>query len=338
MKKNKTDELNKRICFLSALLCVILCAGLLSGCGKSGDEEESTGTLADENETEMNDNAIITTVEWNGKTYKYNSDLINILFLGIDNTDLISAEDIVPGASGQSDCIILLSLNTETEQATILQINRNTMTSIDIYEIGGSYSRSITAQLCLQYAYCTGGAKSCRAVVTTVSELLYGLDIDGYFALDIEGLPEINDALGGVYVTCSYDYTYLDESYTEGATVYLEGEAAQKFVQYRDITEFNSVEGRMYRQVDYVSALLTTMDSSSGSDLYELLSPYLDTYVVTDLTAEELKAMKNYEYLTDSVLYLPGETTEGEEYEEYYVDEEELQNLIIETFYVEVED
>ena len=313
-----------------AIIAVVFVPTLNSSSESADTDDETTYSSS------SNDNQIITTVEWEGETYKYNTSLINILFLGIDKSDSISL-NYIPGNAGQSDCIILLSLNTETQQAAILQINRNTMTAIDIYDTSGNLTETITAQICLQYAYSTGNEASCRAVKTTVSELLYGLNIDGYFALDIDGVPEINDALGGIYVTMSYDYTYLDESYTAGATVLLEGEAAQTFVQYRDTEEFNSVEGRMYRQVDYVTALITSMNSSSGADLYEILSPYLDTYVITDLDADELKAMKNYEYLTDSVLYLPGETIMGDEYEEFYVDEEEIQDLIIQNFYVKVE-
>ena len=320
-----------------------LCAALflLPGCSACSTDTEEASADADtsaETETQSQSQAVSNTVEWNGKTYTYNTSLTNILFLGIDKSDDISNEDYIPGAAGQSDCIMILSLNEETEEATILQINRNTMTSIDIYDAAGNYSESIIGQLCLQYAYDIGGKSSCWATKKTVGELLYGVDIDGYFALDVSGVPEINDSLGGVEVTCSYDYTDLDESYTAGTTVLLEGTAAQKFVQYRDITVFNSVQERMYRQVDYVTALIATLSGRSGSAVYDLISPYLDTYILTDMTADEMNALKNYTYLTDDVLYLPGETVMGEEYEEFYVDEEELQDLIIQTFYVEVTD
>lgn len=92
----------------------------------------------------------------------------------------------------------------------------------------------------------------------------------------------------------------------------------------------------MHRQVEYITAMLDTVRNTGGRQLYDILSPYLDTYIVTDMDAEQLNAFASYEYLTDDVSYLPGETVQGEIYEEFYVDEEALQDEIIHTFYKEV--
>ena len=66
------------------------------------------------------------TVEWNGKKYTYNNNLINILFLGIDK-DMDLDTSYMPSDAGQADCIMLLSLDKETKEGRILQINRNTI-------------------------------------------------------------------------------------------------------------------------------------------------------------------------------------------------------------------
>lgn len=322
------------ICFLTAAVLLLPAAGLLTGCGQ---QEEAASEASAETET-VSQAVSSYDLEYNGKYYDYNRDLTNILFLGIDKSDVIDTEYEMPGDAGQSDCIILLSLNDETQEGMILQINRNTMVELDLYDSAGSYAESLTGQIALQYAYSTGGSKSCYAAKKKIQELLYGLQIDGYLALDVSGIPEINDALGGVEVTCSYDYTDIDSAYTEGSTVQLEGETAQTFVQYRDTTVFNSVEDRMHRQVDYVTGLITTMNHSGGEDLYDILEPYFDTYIISDLQADEMNALKNYTYLTDDVLYLPGETQMGEKYEEFYTDADALQELIIETFYTEVDE
>ena len=76
------------------------------------------------------------TIEWNGKRYTYNNNLINILFLGIDHANDIDTS-YMPGDAGQADCIMLLSLDKETKEGRILQINRNTMTQIDTYDSTG---------------------------------------------------------------------------------------------------------------------------------------------------------------------------------------------------------
>ena len=124
------------------------------------------------------------TIEWNGKRYTYNNNLINILFLGIDHANDIDTS-YMPGDAGQADCIMLLSLDKETKEGRILQINRNTMTQIDTYDSTGSAFGTVNAQLATQYAYCIGGSRSCWATEKTVKKLLYNLPISGYFALSV---------------------------------------------------------------------------------------------------------------------------------------------------------
>lgn len=93
----------------------------------------------------------------------YNTALTNILFLGIDTEDPIE-NTYAPGDAGQADCIMLLSLNDETQEATIIQINRNTMTALDVYDRSGNYLKTLDGQLCLQYAYSIGGTSSSWAM------------------------------------------------------------------------------------------------------------------------------------------------------------------------------
>lgn len=326
MRKKMIRMKNNKIRILPVLsLAIVL---LAAGCGK---QKTTSPKLSVTEQSQAIDN----TLEWKGRRYTYNTDLTNILFLGVDKEDVIDSE-YVPGEAGQSDCIMLLSLNEETKEARILQMNRNTMTELDIYDMSGNYLRSTEGQLALQYAYNIGGSRSCWAVKKTVQELLYGLSIDGYFAMDMSGIPKINDALGGVDIVMKEDYSQIDPSFTEGSTVHLAGAAAQKFVRYRDTNEFNSVENRMRRQTDYVAAMISTMKGKGGGELYDVLSPYLDTYIITDLDADRLNALSSYDYLTDEVEYLPGEAAKGEVYEEFYLNEEKLQDLLIRMFYEEV--
>lgn len=313
---------------ITGMLTLCLASGLLSGCGKKDVEASET--------SERQSQADANTVEWKGKKYTYNTELTNILFLGVDKAEQIN-DSYAPGNAGQADCIMLLSLDESAKQARILQINRNTMTEVDIYDVSGNYYTSMDSQLATQYGYSIGGASSSWAMEKTVSELLYNVPIDGYFSMDMSGIAEINDALGQVTVTMADDYTQIDPSFQKGASVKLTGEQAEEFLRYRDTDEFNSNEGRMHRQVEYVTAMLDTVRSAGSRQLYDILSPYLDTYIVTDMDADQLNAFASYEYLTDEVSYLPGETVQGEIYEEFYVDEEALQDQIIQTFYKEVE-
>lgn len=322
--KNRIFRRSINLIFAGAVVSALIFS---NGCGKKTESAEA--------DTAVQSQAVDNAVEWNGKKYIYNDNLINILFLGVDKSEPMD-DTYAPGEAGQSDCVMLLSLDTETKEGRILQINRNTMTQIDIYDKSGNYMDSMEGQLALQYAYDIGGSSSCWAVKKTVEELLYGLSIDGYFALDMEGIPQINDALGGVDVLMKQDYTMIDPSFTEGNTVHLEGEMARRFVRYRDMEEFNSVQNRMERQVDYITAMIDSMKNAGGQKLYDVLSPYLDTYIMTNMDAEQLNALTGFTYLTEEVEYLPGEMKQGEVYEEYYVDDELLQDLLFQMFYTEI--
>ncbi len=276
-------------------------------------------------------------IEYNGKTYEYNSNLTNILFLGIDKADDID-KTYMPGEAGQADCIMILSLDQNTKEANIWQINRNAMTEVDLYDISGNAYKTIKKQLATQYAYCIGGSRSCWATEQTVAKMLYDLPIDGYVSLSVEGISEINDALGGVKVTMTEADELVDSSFVAGTDVVLKGDWAETYVRRRDITVFDSVTDRMRRQTTYITAMISQMKNKSGSSLYDTLSPFLDNYILTDLDAKELEALKNYQYKTDDIHYLPGETSMGEKYEEFNIDETSLQEMLIENFYTEVED
>ena len=230
------------------------------------------------------------TIEWNGKRYTYNNNLINILFLGIDHANDIDTS-YMPGDAGQADCIMLLSLDKETKEGRILQINRNTMTQIDTYDSTGSAFGTVNAQLATQYAYCIGGSRSCWATEKTVKRLLYNLPISGYFALSVDGIPEINDALGGVTVEMTEEDAAINPSFEAGKEVCLKGADAENYVRYRDTNVFNSNEGRMQRQVKYVTALIKNARSHGGSALYNLISPFLDKYIETDLDGDQIDAL-----------------------------------------------
>ena len=66
--------------------------------------------------------------------------------------------------------------------------------------------------------------------------------------------------------------------------------------------------------------------------LYQTVLDALDDHITTDLSAEDLKNLSEYE-LTDTET-LPGEVAEGERHDEFYVDEDALEQLIVELFYL----
>ena len=56
--------------------------------------------------------------------------------------------------------------------------------------------------------------------------------------------------------------------------------------------------------------------------------------MATDLSADQINQLGRYEFLEDETEYLQGEMKQGE-HDEFYVDEENLQEILIKMFYIE---
>lgn len=279
--------------------------------------------------TEPSDNAQI---YHNGVAYEYNTELKTLLFLGVDKRETELNEHL-SGRGGQSDCILLFIIDPSKETIKTLQISRDTMTDVEIYDINGEPRGTETMQLTLQYAYGDGKERSCRLTRDAVSRILYGVDIDSYFAMNLEGFSTATDLVGGVDITVPEDYTDIDPAFVKGETVHLDGALAQKYVQTRDITVLGSNDSRMERQTQFLEALAEKMMKNGGNVVsYTKLYTELQDYIVTDMNADDLAKMSDYEFT--GTVKAPGETRAGEEHDEFYMDEDALYELILELFYV----
>lgn len=280
----------------------------------------------------QNTNAAIT---YRGKDYRYNNNLINILFMGVDTKAEVTLKD-TPGIAGQADCIMVLSMDRESKQTRILQISRDSMTDVDLYDVNGNYYTSVYAQIATQYAYGNGKESSCWAMKKTVSEMLLDLPIAAYISVNIDAIHVINDAVGGVTLTVLEDYTDIDPDFIKDTTITLTGEQAEKYVRSRDTDKRGSNNDRMRRQAQYIPELIRTVKEQVGisGDYYDRFYPLLSPYLVTDLSADQIDELAEYSLDEEEILYVPGEVRDGEKYEEFSIDEEALTELLISTFYL----
>ena len=181
-------------------------------------------------------------VTYNGKSYTYNRNLKTMLFMGIDQHDEAGSYSY-KGTGGRSDCMILFIMNEADGTAKMLEISRDTMTKIAVYDTKGEYALDSTMQLTMQYSFGDGANKSCRLTKEAISNLLHNIPIDEYFSMNIDGIKVLNDAIGGVTLTVPQDYTEIDPEFKEGETITLDGEQAEKYVRKRD-TSVTGSKGR----------------------------------------------------------------------------------------------
>ena len=273
--------------------------------------------------------------EYKGKKYEYNTDIQTIAFLGVDTREK-AEEGSMPGWNGQSDTILVAVIDTATEKAKILQIPRDTMTIIELYDIHGEYYISEKAQLAFQYAYGDGGVTSCVLVTDRISELLGEIPITYYLSLNMDGIPALSEAMGGIDIVIEEDMTYIDPEYTKGKKVTLKGEDAEHFVRYRDTNETGSNAPRMKRQDQVIQAIMHQLPEKAkdDSDMYGKLFKQADKYMTTNLKLDNIEALEKYDF-DEEIINVPGTLQEGEYHDEFYIDEEQFMGIIIDLFYKE---
>lgn len=328
-KKNRWNQ-KQKVIITVVVLCLIVAIGcVLYGVWKKNQTTVQSGGNVQETEDS-------TTVTYQGEKYKYNRDLKNIVFFGVDKREAVQVQEY-PGRGGQSDAILLLVMDKEKKTTQMLQVSRDSMVNLKIYDTDGNLLTEKRGQLALQYAYGDGEKKSCRLARDAVSELLYGIPISGYLSLNMDGIVSIVDAIGGVPMILKEDYTYVDPAYEKGTELVLDGAAAERFVRYRDIAVTGSNNIRMERQIVFLDALMGAVKGyMQKAEGYEQLLDSASLYMVTDLTAEEMKKLSEYQ-VEEPMQKVPGETMEGEEHDEYIVDDAALYEMILDIFYEKVE-
>lgn len=275
-------------------------------------------------------------VLYDGKKYRYNDHLSNYLFMGIDTREKVEGYETQKDA-GQADALFLVSLDRAEQKLQILTIPRDTMAQIETFNPGGKSLGMTEDHINLQYAFGDGKTKSCELMKTAVSNLLYQIPIQGYCSLNMDGIPILTELVDGVEVTVPDDS--LQEVYpefTEGAKVTLTKENTEQFVRYRDITESQSALVRSERQKIFLEAYLERVQQIASEDpgivtrIYEGVQDYMVSNMGTDIFAQLLEAsLKN----TPEPCSLPGEGTEGQDFDEFHVEEDALYDLVLQMFY-----
>lgn len=280
-------------------------------------------------------------VRYKGKIYAYNEDIMTFLFMGIDKeTDVMELEEGTNG--GQADALFLAVMNPHTKSVEVIGVNRNTMTDIDVYD-EGAYVTTMEAQIAVQHGFGNGVEESCEYQKKAVRNLFYDIPVHGYAAINMSAIPTVNDAVGGVEVTVKEDLTKADPALKEGAQVQLLGKSALLYVRYRDVDAFASADSRLSRQKQYLEAFIGAAkkavkeDVSAAADIYQAVVPMMVTDVTIDEAVYLASIFKEYHFDAECFHMVEGETVQGEKFEEFYVDEDALYELVIDIFYEEVD-
>lgn len=322
------------------ILCIAIALGFTYGILYALGSNSFTGNNSIVLPVVSGDNDIdeLGNVEYDGKKYKINRDVVSMLVMGVDKEN-INNTDKDYGANGQADAIFLINYDLKKNIINVINISRDSITDVEVYSQSGAYAWTEKTQLCLSFAYGDGKEKSCENVVKSVSRMFYGINIDNYYAIDTSSVGKITNAVGGITVP---EYTKYGEKPT-GKKVTLWGDDALQYVRMRNGNILGSNISRMERQKIFLSALFEKVMKKSLSDievpikLFNILSESsyttLNASKITYLTSQILSSEPKINFLS-----VKGEVVEGDDgYAEYIVDQDALYELIIDCYYTEIE-
>ncbi len=277
------------------------------------------------------------TVVKDGVEYFPRQDLAVFMLAGIDRTGPVKDSGSYNN-DGSADLLALVVFNDTEKNFRVLMLNRDTMLEVPVLGIGGQPAGTAFGQLALSHTYGSGLADSCENTKNAVANLLGLQAVDHYMSLNMDAVSILADAVGGVPVTVTDDFSAVDPNLPMGDTV-LTGKRALTFVQSRSGVGDQLNLSRMERQKAFMKGFVTAVNQKLDQnsrfplDLYESISDYTVTDCSATAFSEILERCGDYELA--EIVTPAGENKLGEEYMEYYVDEAALQDLVLRLFYSE---
>lgn len=277
------------------------------------------------------------TLIYQGRKYRYNENIVSILFMGVDKKDLDKNHGY--GENGQADTLFLACLDTESGAVKILPIARESMVEVDEISEDGNSAGIVLQQICLAYAYGATAEESAENVSLSVQRLLYGIAPSATAVLDLSGIRKLSDLVGSITVTCNENVSSHGYYFKEGKQYTLKGNKLHAYLRARN-DDVDASNRRMIRQKEVLRALVTaaaaklTQDPTAIVSMYNTMQPYTETslslaeitYLASCCVTADLGS--RFEYVS-----VQGTTQRGEEFVEFYPDETSLYESVLSLFY-----
>ncbi len=195
-----------------------------------------------------------------------NTEPFSILLLGVDTGDLGRDEQ------GRSDSMMVVTVNPEQKKSTIVSLGRDTMTEIVGY---GTNDK-------LNHAYAYGG----EGMSMDTIEKLLDIPIDHYVTINMRGLKDLIDAVGGIEVDNQYDFELDGIELSKGKQT-LNGETGLAYARMRYEDPDGDV-GRQKRQREVVTKILNKAMSINGVSNYRKILKAVEKNMKTDLSWDDM--------------------------------------------------
>ena len=197
---------------------------------------------------------------------------MTILLMGVD-TGSGSREDTWVG---NSDTMILLSVNPKTKKTVMMSLERDILTQID--------ENGQTVEAKLNAAYATGGAE---LAISTIEGLM-NIHIDRYMMINMQGLVQLVDAVGGIEVNNTFDFPISIEDNEPEYTAKVEpgkqtinGDQALVYARMR-YQDPEGDYGRQKRQREVIKKVLSLNSVSHYQAILKAVSSNMQTNIALD--------------------------------------------------------
>lgn len=213
---------------------------------------------------------------------------LTVLLMGVDTGDE-ARSDLW---SGQSDTMIVMTINPKTNTTTMVSLERDMLTNI----IDKDGDKVDTAKL--NAAYAGGGAVN---AVATIQQQI-GLDIDKYALINMNGLKDLVDAVGGIEVNNTLgEPISIEETEPDYTAVvapgkqHINGDQALVYARMRHQDPEGDI-GRQARQREVITQIVSKILSLDSITKYEQILKAISGNMKTDfaVTGDSLKSLLGY--------------------------------------------
>ncbi|MEA4964485.1 MAG: LCP family protein [Oscillospiraceae bacterium] len=239
--------------------------------------------------------------------------IVNYLIIGSDRRDT--------SGYGNSDSMIIMSLNKDTKKIHLTSLMRAMYVCIP-KDSGDSWGM-------LNWSYAWGGPELLMKTI----ENNFKIHIDHYASVDFSSFEDVIDAIGGVSLELtSGEASYVNdetESMLRAGTQLLNGEQALSYSRCRYLDNDFKRTSRQRNVLEAVINSTTSMNVSQLSNLCNALLPAINTDMSNAAILAEAVNLGSYKNYPIDQMMLPIENQDGESYtgimyvkgaEMYYVD------------------
>ncbi len=283
-------------------------------------------------------------VMYNDKMYVKNNDSVNIVLLGFD--DMQDRKD----DGGNTDAIMVCNIGFESNDMKIISVPRDTWTKVNEYDRDGNLEFTYNQKINAAFMAASNPKDRYPNSLSAIEYLfevdsMFDVDMDYYCSIDIKDVPKLCEAVDGVPIVLDVS---MDGIGSRGQTVVLDRLDAQYYL--RDRSSGDGDLGRANRQRLFMIALAKKIQSMGGKNAALALYDDVLKYIDTNLAIEQIVALASLlnDINVDSIelCTIPGQTG-GASYERpgshygdyrsvYLVEKQDMEKLIIDTYYKEV--